>query len=79
MTGPIWATPIWGKPWIWEPRLITTLVLFIIYLYFHVLNVFIYDVTDLDADEITRRQEEYLDIDSYFIKDSHILKTNSPG
>ena len=43
------------------------------------LNVFIYDVTDLDADEITRRQEEYLDIDSYFIKDSHILKTNSPG
>ena len=31
VTGPIWATPIWGKPWIWEPRLITTLVLFIIY------------------------------------------------
>tara|TARA_B000000460_G_scaffold60421_1_gene40616 strand:+ start:332 stop:493 length:162 start_codon:yes stop_codon:yes gene_type:complete len=24
ITGPIWATPIWGQPWIWEPRLTTT-------------------------------------------------------
>ncbi len=31
-TGPIWATPIWGQPWVWEPRLITTLVLFLIYI-----------------------------------------------
>ena len=36
LTGPIWATPIWGKPWIWEPRLVTTLVLFVIYVgYFY--------------------------------------------
>ncbi|MFQ6676920.1 MAG: cytochrome c biogenesis protein [Fidelibacterota bacterium] len=32
ITGPIWATPIWGKPWIWEPRLTTTLILFLIYI-----------------------------------------------
>ena len=32
VTGPIWATPVWGKPWVWEPRLITTLVLFIAFL-----------------------------------------------
>ncbi len=31
ITGPIWATPIWGQPWIWEPRLTTTLILFLIY------------------------------------------------
>ena len=30
ITGPIWATPIWGKPWIWEPRLTTTLILFLL-------------------------------------------------
>ena len=43
VTGPIWATPIWGKPWIWEPRLITTLVLFIIYAgYFILINIGIY-------------------------------------
>ncbi|MBC8302078.1 MAG: cytochrome c biogenesis protein CcsA [Candidatus Marinimicrobia bacterium] len=43
LTGPIWATPIWGKPWIWEPRLITTLVLFVIYAgYFILRNVGIY-------------------------------------
>jgi len=36
ITGPIWATPIWGKPWIWEPRLTTTLILFLIYVgYFY--------------------------------------------
>jgi heme exporter protein C len=43
LTGPIWATPIWGKPWIWEPRLITTLILFVIYAgYFILRNVGIY-------------------------------------
>ena len=43
ITGPIWATPAWGKPWVWEPRLITTLVLFLIYMgYFILRNVGLY-------------------------------------
>ena len=43
ITGPIWATPIWGKPWVWEPRLITTLILFLIYVgYFILRNVGLY-------------------------------------
>ena len=43
ITGPIWATPIWGKPWIWEPRLVTTLVLFLIYSgYFILRNIGLY-------------------------------------
>ena len=43
ITGPIWATPVWGKPWVWEPRLITTLVLFVIYVgYFILRNVGLY-------------------------------------
>ena len=43
ITGPIWATPIWGKPWVWEPRLITTLVLFLIYVgYFIMRNIGFY-------------------------------------
>ena len=37
------ATPIWGKPWVWEPRLITTLVLFLIYIgYFIMRNIGLY-------------------------------------
>ena len=43
ITGPIWATPIWGQPWVWEPRLITTLVLFLIYVgYFVSLHISYY-------------------------------------
>ena len=43
ITGPIWATPAWGKPWVWEPRLITTLVLFLIYIGYLILrNVGLY-------------------------------------
>ena len=43
ITGPILAIPAWGKPWIWEPRLITTLVLFLIYIgYFILRNVGLY-------------------------------------
>ena len=40
ITGPIWATPIWGKPWIWEPRLTTTFVLFLIYIGYFMIRSF---------------------------------------
>ncbi len=32
ITGSIWAKPIWGVWWAWEPRLTATLVLWLIYL-----------------------------------------------
>jgi heme exporter protein C len=32
ITGSIWAKPIWGVWWTWEPRLTATLVLWLIYL-----------------------------------------------
>ena len=31
ITGPIWARPIWGTWWTWDPRLTMTLVLWTIY------------------------------------------------
>ena len=31
VTGPIWARPIWGAYWTWDPRLTTTLVLWFIF------------------------------------------------
>jgi len=31
ITGVIWARPIWGVWWTWEPRLTTTLILWLIY------------------------------------------------
>ena len=31
ITGAIWAKPIWGVWWVWEPRLTTALVLWFIY------------------------------------------------
>ena len=40
ITGPIWATPIWGKPWIWEPRLTTTLILFLTYVGYFMMRSF---------------------------------------
>jgi len=32
ISGPIWAKPVWGVWWVWDPRLTTTLVLWLIYL-----------------------------------------------
>jgi len=40
ITGPIWATPIWGQPWVWEPRLTTTLILFLIYIGYFMMRSF---------------------------------------
>lgn len=31
VTGPLWAKPIWGTYWTWEPRLTTTLLLWFMY------------------------------------------------
>jgi len=31
LTGPIWARSAWGVWWTWEPRLTTTLILFLIF------------------------------------------------
>jgi heme exporter protein C len=40
ITGPIWATPIWGKPWSWEPRLTTTLILFLVFVGYFMVREF---------------------------------------
>lgn len=32
ITGMIWGKPVWGKYWIWEPKITTTLILWFIYL-----------------------------------------------
>ncbi|OPZ75845.1 MAG: Heme exporter protein C [Actinobacteria bacterium ADurb.Bin444] len=31
VTGSLWAKPVWGVYWTWEPRLTTTLILWFIY------------------------------------------------
>ena len=30
ITGPIWAKPIWGTYWAWDPRLTATLIIFLV-------------------------------------------------
>ncbi|MBX7149608.1 cytochrome c biogenesis protein CcsA [bacterium] len=30
-TGPVWARPIWGTWWTWDPRLTTTLILWLVF------------------------------------------------
>lgn len=32
VTGSLWGRPVWGVWWAWEPRLITTVVLLVVYL-----------------------------------------------
>jgi heme exporter protein C len=41
VTGPLWAKPVWGAYWSWDPRLTTTLVLWFIYAGYILLRKFI--------------------------------------
>jgi heme exporter protein C len=41
VTGPLWAKPVWGAYWSWDPRLTTTLVLWFIYAGYLLLRKFI--------------------------------------
>jgi heme exporter protein C len=40
ITGPIWARPVWGVWWKWEPRLTTMLLLVLFYSAYWVLRVY---------------------------------------
>lgn len=31
ISGPLWAYKAWGKPWVWDPQLTATFVLFLLY------------------------------------------------
>jgi heme exporter protein C len=39
LTGSIWGRPIWGVWWVWEARLTTTLILFLIYVAYLMLGI----------------------------------------
>jgi heme exporter protein C len=40
ITGPIWARPIWGVWWTWDPRLTMTLILWTIYATYLILRLY---------------------------------------
>lgn len=39
VTGPIWAKPIWGTWWVWDARLTSTLILWLIYVAYLMLRI----------------------------------------
>ncbi len=40
LTGPVWAQAAWGKPWVWDPRLVVTAILWVTYLAYMLLRQF---------------------------------------
>src|SRR5437867_10689551 len=56
ITGPIWARPVWGVWWTWDPRLTMTVILWAIYASYLMLRAF------GGEDEAVRRYAAVLDI-----------------
>ncbi len=44
LTGSIWGRPTWGRWWDWDPRLTSTLVMFLVTCGYHILRSFTPDV-----------------------------------
>lgn len=40
VTGPLWARPVWGSWWPWDPRLTTTLILWLLYIVYLLLRTY---------------------------------------
>jgi heme exporter protein C len=40
VTGPLWARPVWGSWWPWDPRLTTTLILWLLYISYLLLRTY---------------------------------------
>ncbi len=43
VTGSIWARPVWGVWWTWDPRLTTSLVLWLIYVAYFIIRSYVED------------------------------------
>jgi heme exporter protein C len=43
MTGPVWAKPTWGAWWTWDPRLTTTLLIWLLYAGYLILRGYLGD------------------------------------
>lgn len=43
VTGPLWARPVWGVYWTWDPRLTSTLILWFIYVAYLMLRGYVDD------------------------------------
>jgi heme exporter protein C len=41
LTGPLWARPVWGAYWSWDPRLTSYFVLWLLYLSYLVLRSYV--------------------------------------
>jgi heme exporter protein C len=50
VTGSLWGKPIWGVYWQWDPRITTTLVLFLIFSAYLIAR----KSTNLDGDKLAR-------------------------
>jgi heme exporter protein C len=50
VTGSLWGKPIWGVYWQWDPRITTTLVLFLIFSAYLIAR----KSTSLDGDKLAR-------------------------
>lgn len=48
ITGPLWARPVWNTWWTWDPRLTTTLILWLIYGGYLILRTDLVDVTQVE-------------------------------
>lgn len=44
ITGPLWAKPIWGIWWTWDPKLTTTFILWMLYISYLLLRTLVEDV-----------------------------------
>ena len=41
MTGPLWAKPVWGIWWTWDPRLTSTFILWLLYIAYLMLRAYV--------------------------------------
>src|SRR3984957_14188636 len=41
ITGPLWAKPVWGIWWVWDPRLTTTFILWLLYISYLMLRAYV--------------------------------------
>ncbi len=78
ITGPLWAKPIWGIWWTWDPKLTTTFILWMLYISYLLLRTLVEDVDRRAAVSAVFGVFAFLDVPLVYLA-NRIWRTQHPA
>lgn len=78
ITGPLWAKPVWGIWWTWDPRLTTTFIMWLMYICYLMLRGLLEDARHRSTLSAVFGIFAFLDVPLVYMS-NRLFRTQHPG